>query len=175
LPVEPRFDGDLPPGYEIYYWSISPAKVRVTAAASHMKEITSVSTETVNVAGKTATFSQMVAVDTGSPNISTTEENPKVMLTVNIGEMRKERLFDKVPVTLINAPPNAQTQTKFVRLSVVGAPSVVDALTADAIEVTADYSAAIGVNREVKPEVQFLTATDKIWVKTIEPGVIRFK
>ncbi len=175
LPVQPRFDGELPAGYEMYSWNISPSKVKVTAAASHIKEISSVSTETINIADKTTTFSQSVAVDTGSSNVSTAEENPKVMLTINIGEARKERVFDKVPVILINAPTTAQAQVKFVRLTLLGAPSVIDSLTMDDIEVIVDYAAATANNREGKPEAHFMILTDKITVKAIEPAVIRVK
>jgi YbbR domain-containing protein len=175
LPVQPRLEGEVPPGYEIYGWNINPSKVKVTAAASHMKEISSVSTETVTISGKTSTFSQSVAIDTGSPNVSTMEENPRVMLTINIGEARKERVFDKVPVTLINATTTAQAEPKFVRLTILGAPSVVDALTLDEIEVTVDYAAALTTNHQAKPEVQFANNSDKLAVKVIEPNTIRIK
>lgn len=174
LPVQPRLEGDVPAGYELYGWNINPQKVKVSAAASHIKDISSVSTETVTINGKTSTFSQLVAIDTGSPNVSTVEENPRVMLTINIGEARKERTFDKVPVTLINATTTAQAEPKFVRLTILGAPSVVDALTLDEIEVTVDY-AALTKNRQAKPEVQFANNGDRLTVKVIEPNTIRIK
>ncbi len=175
LVVQPRFEGEVPQGYEIYSWNITPASIKVTAAASHIKDISNVLTETVNLAGKTAPFSELVAVDTGSQFVSTTEDSPKVMLTVNIGETRKERVFDKLPVNLINAPVNAQPTARFIKVTVTGAKQIIEALTPDELDVVADYASRDVKTGEVKPEVRFLTGSDKLAVKLLEPGSIKIK
>jgi YbbR domain-containing protein len=173
LPVQPRFEGEVPQGYEVYSWIIAPPTIKVTAAASHIKDITNVLTETVNLTGKPATFSDFVAVDTGSQFVSTTEDSPKVMLTVNIGEVRKERVIEKVPVTLINAPQNAQLASRFVQVTILGAKQMVDSLSADEMEIIVDYATRDDKTGEAKPEVRFLAGSDKFSVKTIAPGSIK--
>jgi YbbR domain-containing protein len=175
LPIQPRFEGEAPPGYEVYSWSIAPQNIKVTAAASHIKDITYVLTETVNLTGKTATFSDFVAVDTGSQFVSTTEDSPKVMLTVNIGEMRKERVFDKVPVTLLNAPQSAQLSVRFVQVTISGPKAIIDSLTPDEMGIIVDYAARDEQTGEAKPEVRFLGNSDKLSVKAIAPGSIKIK
>jgi YbbR domain-containing protein len=175
LPVQPRFEGEVPQGYEIYNWNISPATIKVTAAASHIKDLANVLTETINLAGKTTTFSELVAIDTGTQYVSTTEDNPKVMLTVNIGELRKERVFDKVPVNLVNAPPNTQLPVKYVQVTISGAKPLVDALTVDELEIVADYATRDEKTGEAIPEVRFVAGSVKLTVKTIIPASIKIK
>lgn len=175
LDIFPRLAGDLPQGYEMYEWRLSPSHVRVVAAASHIEEVKQVSTETVNIAGKTEPFSQQVAIDTGSPNVSTVEENPKVMLTLNIGEIRKERVIDRLPVTFINTPPGFQPPVKTVRVTVLGARSLIDSLLPEEIQVIADYTAAATPFEEIKLQVTIPAHGEKITVKSIEPSVIRLK
>ena len=175
LPIAPRLAGEVPQGYEVYGWILSQKNIAVVAAESNIQTITQVSTETVNIADRTETFSQQVAVDTGSPNIWTPEVSPKVMLTVNIGETRKERVFDKLPVTLINAPASTQLLTKTVRVSVLGAHSLIDALTAEEIHVVADFTNSTGKPGEIKPQVTLPAFGDRLVVKSVEPESIRVK
>src|ERR1051325_3580514 len=95
MPVKPRIEGEVPAGHEIYSVVSNPQVIKVVAPASHIKDIAFVSTESVNVSGKTEPFSQQVAIDTGSVNVSPVDESSKVMLTVVIGEARKERVIEK--------------------------------------------------------------------------------
>jgi YbbR domain-containing protein len=173
LPIEPRFEGEVPQGFEVYNWNISPATIKVTAAASHIRDISNVLTETINLAGKTSTFSQLVAVDTGSQFVSTSEDSPKVMLTVNIGEIRKERVFEKVPVTLINAPPNAQLSVRSVKVTVSGARQLIESLAPDEIEIVVDFMTRDQKTDQARPEVRFHNNSEKLNVKSIEPGLIK--
>ncbi|MEW6129274.1 MAG: CdaR family protein [Acidobacteriota bacterium] len=173
LPVEPRFEGEVAAGYEIYNWTISPHTIKVSAAASHIKDITSVLTETINIAGKTAPFSDFVAIDTGSQFVNTIEDSPKVMLTVNIGEVRKERVLEKIPVNLINAPANTQYTPKFVRLIISGTKQAVDDLKPEELEIIVDYLTIDEKLREGKPEVKFFANSEKLSVKSIQPSLIK--
>ncbi len=175
LLVTPRIEGEVPQGYEIYHVVSRPEKVNVNAPASHIKDVVNVSTESVNVAGKTETFTQQVAIDTGSPNVSTSVESQKVMLTIVIGEARKERLIDKIPVTFINVPRDVQPLPKFARVVVSGPPSVLDLLTPAEVEVVADYATLTEQSRDLKLVVRFPNHTDILTLRSVEPTAIRVK
>jgi hypothetical protein len=175
MPVKPRIEGEPPAGLEIYQVVSNPPVIKVTAPASHIADIAFVSTESVNVAGKTESFSQQVAIDTGSPNVSPADENLKVMLTVVIGEARKERAMEKVPVTFINLPQGVQPQPKLARVILLGPPSILDLLSPPEVEVIADYTSAISPAKEMKLEARVRSYTDKVTIKTIEPAVVRLK
>jgi YbbR domain-containing protein len=175
LQVTPRIEGEVSQGYEIYHVVIRPEKVKVIAPASHIKDVVNVSTESVNVAGKTETFSQQVAIDTGSPNVSTSEENQKVMLTIVIGEARKERLIDKIPVTFINVPQDVQPQPKFARVVVLGPPSILEVLTLADVEVVADYATLTEQSQDIKLVVRFPIHADILTMRSVEPTMIRVR
>jgi YbbR domain-containing protein len=175
LPVKPRIEGEVPQGYEIYHVAITPERIKVSAPASHIKDVTNVSTESVNVAGKTETFTQQVAIDTGSGNVNTIEDSQKVMLTVVIGEARKERLIDKIPVTYMNVPQGILPQVKFAKAVVTGPPSIIDSLTTADIEVVADFAASKEASGELKLMVRFLTFADRLTLRSVEPATIRLK
>ena len=175
LPLKPRIEGEVPAGYEIYQVVSTPQVIKVTAPASHIKDITYVTTESVNVGGKTESFSQQVAIDTGSPNVSPSEENLKVMLTVVIGEARKERVLEKVPVSFINVPPGVALQPKYVRVSLLGPPSIIDSLSPAEVEVIADYALMNTPSNEGKLDARVSAHTDKVTVKNIEPSIIRLQ
>jgi YbbR domain-containing protein len=175
LPVKPRIEGEVPQGYEIYQIAMVPQTIKVSAPASHIKDVGNVSTESVNVIGKTETFTQQVAIDTGSPNVNIGEDSQRVTLTIVIGEARKERLIDKIPVTFLNVPQGIQLQPKFARVLVLGPPSVLDSLTAADVEVTADYAMLKEQSRELKLSVRFLSFPDRLTLRSVEPMVIRLK
>jgi YbbR domain-containing protein len=175
LPVKPRIEGEVPPGYEIYHVAISPERIKVSAPASHIKDVTNVTTESINVAGKTETFTQQVAIDTGSGNVNTIEDSQKVRLTVVIGEARKERQIEKIAVTFLNVPQGIQPTAKLVKVNVSGPPSVLDTLTAADLEVTADFAALREPTGEVKLSVRFLTFADRLTLRSVEPATVRLK
>lgn len=169
--IKPRFEGSLPEGYELLGWQITPSSVGIKGAASAVNSIDAVSTETVSLSDKTATFSEEVAIDMGSPNIDLEDERARtVMLTVNIGEIRKERVFERVPVTLTGAPPSAQPVPKFVKVTVFGARSAVDALTAEAISVVLD------AHGNGSPRVTVANEdAGRVTVLSFEPRTIRIR
>jgi YbbR domain-containing protein len=177
LPIVPRFDGQPPPGYEVINWQITPATVRINGAESQTRDITEVSTETVSLANKTHTFSESVAIDIGSPNLNISEQGHRtVMLTVNIGEVKKERTIERVPVGLLNGPPGAQPFPKYVNVKLIGARSAIDQMTIADLNVAIDFQAESTGVRLFAPKVTVSpTYSDKITVRSVEPATIRVK
>jgi len=177
VPITPRFDGQPPPGYEVISWQITPATVQISGAESQTRDITEASTETVSLGDKTHTFSESVAIDIGSPNLNISEQGHRtVMLTVNIGEVQKERTIERVPVVLFNGPPSAQLIPKYVTVKLIGARSVIDQVTAADLNVAIDYQAEGAGARLLAPKVTISPAySDKVNVRAVEPATIRVK
>jgi YbbR domain-containing protein len=172
--VKPRFDGEPPEGFEIISQQIVPSSVRIQGAESFVRDITEVSTETVSLNDRREPFSLQVAIDITSPNVSISDKDQsKVQLTVNIGEVRREKVFDRVPVTLINASATAQAIPKFVRVTVFGARSAVEAMKPEDITIEVDAS---GDQARLEPRGRVSDEyANRVEIRAIEPELIRIK
>ncbi len=174
VPVTPRWEGDPPPGYEVIDWQITPRTVKIGGAESQMREITQVSTESVRLTDKTGTFSQQVAIDIGSPNLSISEDSSrKVMLSVDVGEARKERVIGTVPIALFGAPGRVRAIPRFVSVTVYGARSVVDQMTVSDVSVGVEYQpGSSGFSPRVTLSPQF---AERVTVRSVEPKTVRVR
>jgi YbbR domain-containing protein len=174
VPITPRFEGQPPSGYEVIDWQIKPPTVKIGGADSLVRDITEVSTETVGLADKTVTFSRLVAIDIGSPNLSIIDNSGgKVMLIVNIGEVRKERVIDNVPVSVLGAPARARAIPRFLRVTVYGARSAVDTITPADISAVIEYQVR---SLLFTPRITLSPGfADRVVVRSIEPQQVRVR
>jgi hypothetical protein len=138
-----------------------------------MHEIREVSTETVRLAERTDPFSDWVAVDLGNPNVNfKNEKSRKVLLKVNVGEVREERILDKLPIRVEGA---VRPDAGVARVTIFGARSAVNAITPDDITVSVDFSSA-GRSREVAPIVTISQAyADRVSVRSVLPKSVRVR
>lgn len=123
--VNAQTEGELPEGYEIYEQIVSPPKVRIRGPISFIRSLDFVSTEPIDVSGRTADFtSKQVAVSLSNPKATALET--AVDVTFRIGEKRIERVYS---VPLKDSPGK--------RASVVlyGGRSLFDGIRADDIQV----------------------------------------
>jgi YbbR domain-containing protein len=67
VPIRPLLAGQPPPGYLIGDPSVAPDRALVSGPASQILAVSEVSTERINMTGRTATFVQSVAVVSDSP------------------------------------------------------------------------------------------------------------
>lgn len=175
VPVVPRFEGQPAPGYGVVDWQIVPETVRISGAESLARDITEVSTETITLTDKIEPFSRMVAIDIGSPNLSISDDSGrKVMLRVTIGEARKERVIENVPVTLTGAPARASVLPRFVRVTVYGPRSVVDAMTTGDVEANAEYQTR-GSSTDPTVTLSPAIADRGVVVRSVEPPKVRVR
>lgn len=174
VPITPRFEGDSPAGFQVIDWQITPNTVKIGGAESQMREITEVSTETVRLTDKTSSFAVQAAIDIGSPNLNLSEESPrKVMLQVNIGEVRKERVIENIPVSLSGAPLRSYAIPRIVKVTVYGPRSVVDEVTVSDISVDIDYHPD---SRLFSPRVVLSPGfADRVVVRSVEPKTVRVR
>lgn len=174
VPITPRFEGDPPQGFQVVDWQIVPPTVKVAGAESLMREITQVSTETVRISGNSEPFKAQVAIDIGYPGVNISGNGDgKVMLIVNIGEVRKERVIDKVPITLPGAPLRARALPPFVSVTLYGPRSKVDAFDVGDMSATIDYEPG---SRLFTPKVTLRPGlADGVEVRSIEPQKVRVR
>ena len=173
VPVVPRFDGQPPAGFEVINWQVLPPTVHIVGAESLVKDITQVSTETIRLAEKTQLFTNPVAIDIGSPNISISDPNRRtVMLSVNVGEVRKERILERVPVVIFGLA-GARVMPTHVKITLIGARSVIDELTTADVNVAVEYGEGPGAARTLTPKVTISPKyADKVSVRTVEPATV---
>jgi YbbR domain-containing protein len=171
VPVLPRLDGEPPPRFEIISKNISPSTVRIIGAASQVQDIKEVTTETVSLTDKTAPFSEWVTVDIGNPSVNLKDESSrKVMLTVNIGEAREERVIDRVPIRVDGAVGSLRSDPMYARVTVSGPVSAIEAIRPEEISVSVDASAA---SRGLTPVVTLSPAySDRVVVRSVEPKTV---
>lgn len=174
VPITPRFEGEPRSGYEVIDWQITPATVKIGGSESQVRDITEASTETVRLTDRTGPFSDMVAIDIGSPNLSISDANGgKVMLAVNIGEARKERVIDNVTVTVFDAPPRARPNPRVVRVTVYGPASVVDNITAADVSAGIEYHpGSLLLSPKVTLSPDFAA---RVVVRSFEPQKVRVR
>jgi YbbR domain-containing protein len=170
VPIIPRFEGEPRSGYEVTDWQITPDTVKIGGAESQVRDITEVSTESIRLADRTEPFSEQVAIDIGSPNLTISDDggrNGKVMLTVNVGEVSKERIIDGIPITLNGAPPRARVSPRSISVKVYGARSAVDEITVADISVEIDYQRG---SLTFAPRITLAPGfAERVNVKSVEP------
>jgi len=96
IPVKAEIEGDVPEGFEIYSETVSPPKVLVRGPAGFIRSLMSVSTESIDLSGRSEDFSvKQVPINVSNPKATPLET--VVDITFRIGEKRIERLY-LVPV-----------------------------------------------------------------------------
>lgn len=90
--VKVETEGDLPEGYEIYSQTVTPSKVRVRGPAGFLRSLSVISTEKVDISGKTSDFvAKQLPLNLENPKSSPLDAS--VDVAFRIGERRVERLF----------------------------------------------------------------------------------
>jgi hypothetical protein len=130
----------------------------------------------VSLSDKTATFSEWVTVDLGNPNVNLrNDDHRRVMLTVNIGEERKERVIDMLPIRVEDAPASAKPTPTLARVTLYGPASAIDAITPEDITVSVNAATA-AAGRGISPVVTLSPAyADRVVVRAVEPKSVRVR
>jgi YbbR domain-containing protein len=97
VPVEARFEGEPPPGFERGPAQVTPARIRVRGPQSHVNSVERAFTETISLANHREPLAiPQVAVDI--PDHKVVPLDPTVSVRVEIGEEQSERRFTNVAV-----------------------------------------------------------------------------
>ena len=89
VPVEIKFEGKLPEGFEITTVTTSPARVRVRGPADRLGSVSKAMTETVNLEGRNQSFViSHVSINIPDPKIDILD--PTVEVRVDIAEKKRD-------------------------------------------------------------------------------------
>ena len=150
-----KFEGKVPAGYEVYYASANPAKVRVRGPASLVNAIQKAPTESISLDGRTSSFDvSQVAIDISDQKVDAIDG--VVQVHVEIGERAVEKTFSNVRARSANGV-NLKPQVASLTLS--APPWVFAQLRPEAIQLVVDTSATLEVGRdgfrlELPPAIQ---------------------
>src|SRR5919107_626675 len=124
VPVEARFEGELPEGFRRTSVAVVPERVRVRGPESHVNALEKAFTETISLSDirESRTF-QQVAVDI--PDHKVTPLDASVSVRVDVAEEQSERRFTNVPV---RSPSGAALTPAAAALTLRGPRSIVEAL-----------------------------------------------
>ncbi|HWW74695.1 MAG TPA: CdaR family protein [Pyrinomonadaceae bacterium] len=124
VPVEARFEGQLPEGFRQGAAQVSPASVRVRGPESHVRAVERAYTETISLAGQRETLTlPQVAVDISDHKV--TPLDATVSVRVEITEEQAERRFANVAV---RSSSGASVTPASAAITLRGPRTVVEAL-----------------------------------------------
>jgi YbbR domain-containing protein len=75
VPVEPRYSGALPPGYEVLRTALQPPALRVRGPESLVAGVTSLQTDPIDLTGIVGERDGLVHVWTGNPQVEPVEKS----------------------------------------------------------------------------------------------------
>src|SRR5919206_4994132 len=127
VPVEARFEGELPEGFHRKGVTVTPERVRVRGPESHVNALERAFTETISLADMRENQpQQQVAVDI--PDHKVTPLDATVSVRVEVVEEQTERRFANVPV---RTPSGAAAAPSTASVTLRGPRSVVESLRAE--------------------------------------------
>jgi hypothetical protein len=136
VPVEARFEGELPEGFRRLSVTVSPERVRVRGPESHVGAVEKAFTETISLSDlrESRTF-QQVAVDI--PDHKVAPLDAAVSVRVEVAEEQLERRFTNVPV---RTSSGAAVVPAGASLLLRGPRSIVESLRPEDVRLVVDPS-----------------------------------
>jgi YbbR domain-containing protein len=134
--VEPKLEGKPPDGFEIYGVNSSKRSVAVRGPASRVNALQKVETESIWLAGHKNNFTAAnLAINVPDPKVDLID--PVVTVDVQIGEVRKERIFSAVTVSTAEG---GKVQPATTSVTLLGATSLIDSLKPEDVRIVLDGS-----------------------------------
>ncbi|HJO04743.1 MAG TPA: CdaR family protein [Acidobacteriota bacterium] len=172
LPINAVVEGSPATGFDIGDKIVEPATVSVTGPASRVAELTSLSTEIVNVAGRREPVTREVAVLTDDPLV-TVDERDRVTMTIVISESAVPRRLDGITVEIVADEYRVVVNPGEIGIVLRGPPSLLDALGPADIVARLDASdlAPRAEDYRVEPQIEFAdtSLSDRIEIMAITP------
>ncbi|MDR2481673.1 MAG: hypothetical protein LBD07_05210 [Spirochaetaceae bacterium] len=100
FPVEPVVKGDVAPGFELVYKSISPKQIYIEGPAGLLGNIKTISTESIDITGHDNSFTKNVRISNMDPSISANENTVQFSAIIKSIELSYD--FNDVPLHIAN-------------------------------------------------------------------------
>lgn len=171
LKVVPAVEGEPAPGFAVGPVTTDPADVEVIGPQSHIRDLTSATTEPVMVTGARAALNDEVTIGVSDSAVRLTADL-KAKVRVQIVPAPLERDVSGVPVRSRNLGTGltARVQPLVVRVTVRGQREALDSMEAARIDAFVDL-AGLGPG-QYNLRVQF-DPTQSFGVSTSEPAVVQ--
>jgi YbbR-like protein len=143
--VVPDLRGSPAYGYAMVQSSVTPPAVSVRGARSRVQALSSLSTEEIDLSGRTASFSSRVKVLAPGSLVRIVGEGA-VDFRATIQESIGARTFDSVPVVGVDIPPHLALREVLPQgtVSLQGSQLALDGIRSDQVRLLVDFS---GVRR----------------------------
>jgi YbbR domain-containing protein len=161
--VEPRLDGTLPEGYELYGVQVMPDKVRVRGPASHVNALQKAPTEPISLDGRKESFNvQQAAIEISDQRVNVLDT--VVNIRVEIGERRDEKSFAGLAV---REGSGALARPETATVTLYGPRSILEQLRPENMQILLDVSAdgAITPRLVLPPEIE-----GRVQLRSIKPS-----
>jgi YbbR domain-containing protein len=169
--IEPHFMGEVATGREIYLPTVDPSAIEIEGPQSQIEKVNHILTESVNLYGRKSNFSTTVDLETPHTSVRFLRQGP-FKLSVEIGEKRRTRKIQNVPVILINPSTSFRLIPKTVEVELYGPESSIENWTASNLRVELEIDQSTTDLQSAKPKVRLPAGADKnIRVKIIPPEV----
>lgn len=171
LPVVPAIEGDPPPGFVVGNVKADPPTVDVLGPASHVRALTSATTEPVPVAGERRTIVDSVTVGVSDTAVRLIEPRTATV-TVEILPAPIERTLEGVPVRWRNlgGGHSARIDPGVVRVSARGQRDALEHMRPETVDAFVDL-AGLGPG-QYNLRVQF-DPTQNFGVAAADPAVVK--
>jgi len=178
--VQPRLEGDPAEGYELADVRSSPEQVQVSGLEAVLAEVSAVSTEPVDISGRSSGFDADVDLDPQNP-LLTIDGGSAVVLQILIEEERRELKLAQVQVELESPRGGTRLMTRSLNL-VVSVP-----ISFEGEVSSKDFRARVSVDdlepdrqhQEVPPEIVAVSERedleDVFRVESTQPEQVRVR
>ncbi len=145
LTVAPDLRGSPPYGYELLQYGTSPQSVEVRGARSRVQAISALSTEQIDLTGRTGPFGMRVRVSLPDPLLRVAGD-PTVEFKAVIQEVILSKRYDSVEIVTLDLSPHLAVKTSLPAgsIQVQGPQLTVEGFKPDQIRLLLDCS---GIHR----------------------------
>lgn len=173
--IEPHLVGKVSPDYEVYGVIANPPTIEIEGPKSKIEQIGEVSTETIDLSGKTGRFQANVDVETPHDSLIVRGKN-RVTVTIEIGEQRTNRLFSNLPLNWLNPVAGYKLQTKTMSVNLYGPVSALESITRDNLRLEFRTENLISEVESITPRVILPPGIDKqVQINNLIPKEARLK
>jgi hypothetical protein len=173
--IEPHLVGKVSPDYEVYGVIANPPTIEIEGPKSKIEQIGEVSTESIDLSGKTGRFQANVDVETPHDSLIVRGKN-RVTVTIEIGEQRTNRLFSNLPLNWLNPVAGYKLQTKTMSVNLYGPVSALESITRDNLRLEFRTENLISEVESITPRVILPPGIDKqVQINNLIPKEARLK
>ena len=178
--VRPRLEGETAEGYELVEVLSSPQVVPISGLEAELAKVSAISTEPVDISGRSSGFDAEVDLDSPSPSLRIDGGSP-VVLQLLIAEKRRELKLTPIPVELDPPRDGTSLLTRSLEL-VVSLPISFEGEVSEKdfrARVSADGLEPSRQAYEILPEIESVSEEEDLGdlyrVESMEPAQVRVR